>query len=557
MRIFRDAIERIDASEGARRAVALEPVASLVELGMIEQAALDALHPRADELDPIERALDRAVRAAALACIGGPTEHAVALESIAPALPSPLELRLPEGYLHYGLDPLAYAASAAAYAREVGPVRATRALVVGVRSIGTSLSAIVAATLGTEQRLTVRPRGESGARAVKAGPALERFIVERAARGADVLVVDEGPGVTGETFACVLGWLEKLGVPAAQLRFFPSHLRAPELAPPARRAFLARCVAHAPPSFDGRVERACDRFGLVPLAELGEGRWRSFTGTLAPSRGIFERRKVLARDERGEPALLRWAGLRARPLALAAPALAPVGTTAEGFALFPWVDGSPRSREQPLDAAFAHTLIDYVARRASSARTGRPVARGPIVEMLVENAIELGAEPRAVSSAAELLLALPEREAIVADARLAPWEWIARGERYVKVDALDHGDGVHLPGPIDAGWDLAGAAIEHGLDDGALEALARACAASTHESWRAHLAAAHAYLAPYAAFSLADATLCARAAPRERPIFAREIAFYRRALSAALERACALAPRTARSLTPGSSAPLP
>src|SRR5690606_27714997 len=66
MRIFRDAIERIDASEGARRAVALEPVASLVELGMIEQAALDALHPRADELDPIERALDRAVRAAAL-----------------------------------------------------------------------------------------------------------------------------------------------------------------------------------------------------------------------------------------------------------------------------------------------------------------------------------------------------------------------------------------------------------------------------------------------------------------------------------------------------------
>lgn len=561
MRVFRDVLERVDSREEVRRAIALtEPIARLVELGMIEQAALDELHVRADRLDFLERALDSAIRTAALVCVGrGCAERSTtALESIAPLLPSPLELRRPEGYLHYGLDPLAYAASATAYAREVGPARARCALVVGVRSIGTSLSAIVAATLRSEHRLTIRPRAESGARHVRAEPELERFVVERAARGADVLVVDEGPGVTGETFACVLHWLERLGVPAAQLRFFPSHRRVPELAPPERRAFLARFSAHAPPSHDGRVERLCEQFGLEPLAELGEGRWRAFVRTNAPSRGIFERRKVLVRDERGRRALLRWAGVGARRPIVVEPALAPIATSPEGFALFSWIEGSPGRREQPVEAAFARTLIHYLARRAVVARTGRPVARAPIVEMLVENAIEFGADPDAVGRATELLFALPEREAVVPDGRLAPWEWIARRERYVKVDALDHGDGVHLPGPTDISWDLAGAAIENELDDAALELLARDCAASTNDSWRAHLAAAHAYRAPYAAFSLADATLCARAAPaEEQAFFAREIAFYRDAMNAALARASALVPPRARSITLGSWEPLP
>src|SRR5690606_28658650 len=100
--------------------------------------------------------------------------------------------------------------------------------------------------------------------------------------------------------------------------------------------------------------------------------------------------------------------------------------------------------------------------------------------------------------------------------RLAPWEWLRTARGWLKVDAVDHGDGIHLPGPADAAWDLAGAWIEHELDDRDAEAIAPD---------RESLAAARAYLAPYAACALGDAVLVARAAPpAEQSVLRREVA---------------------------------
>ena len=73
----------------------------------------------------------------------------------------------------------------------------------GVRSIGTSLSAVVAAVLGERgcdvATWTVRPHGHPFDRRLALGPGLAARLSERS--DAELLVVDEGPGMSGSTFA--------------------------------------------------------------------------------------------------------------------------------------------------------------------------------------------------------------------------------------------------------------------------------------------------------------------------------------------------------------------
>ena len=550
MQVLRDREEQLDVSAHVRRLAALarrgEPLSFLVELGVLEQAIADHEAPREDRLGPIERALGAAALAAGHACLGeiaGCARALAILERIAPRLPRSALARSPEGFLHYALDPMAYAAAARAYACEVGDRQAREALVIGIRSIGTSLSAVVAAAIGARARVTLRPRGPSGARALSVTAALARAI---GAHRADVLVVDEGPGVTGETFEVVARWLVSLGIEPAHVRLVPSHSRIPELAPAPRRSFLASLRSHPPAPFDPRPARVAAALGLELSLDLGEGRWRAFTGARAPSRGIFERKKLLASGRRR--ALLRWAGLgehAERALELAS-GLAACGVCAapidlrEGFAIHPWIEGAPASRGAP-DRTLMAAMSRYLAARAPLTGTGQAVEREPLIAMLDENAREAGLDP---SAAIALLSSLPEDEAVIADGRLAPWEWLQRGERWMKVDTTD-GDGVHLPGPVDAAWDLAGAWIEHQLDERAASELALGS-----------LGAARALLAPYAALALGDATVCARAAhPSERAIFASEIALYRRALERAISRARALVPTPARSIPASAGQP--
>lgn len=541
MRVLRDREEELETSGWLPRLARLaerDPLALLVELGMLEQAVLD--RRAEDGLDAVERALGRAMIEAAHACLGAPAralEASPLVHAIAHALPARCVARTPEGFLHYALDPLAYAASARRYAREVGHGAAGSAMVVGIRSIGTTLSAIVAAAIGARSRTTLRPRGPSGARAIRARPELEAAVREHEG---DVLIVDEGPGVTGETFERVARWLIALGIDVERIRLFPSHARSPELACDARRAFLAGLRSYPPDDRDERPERIARTLGLRLGDELTGGRWREHARVIAPTRGIFERRKIRAFGERS--LVLRWNGLGPcgeQALALAS-RLAEAGLgvqpieAREGFVLAPWIEGRARSRGAPRTRAFLDAVARYLRVRQSRCGTGRGVDTSPLGSLLDENAREVGLDP---TPALRLLEALPPREAVLVDARLAPWEWVETGDSFVKVDAIDHGDGVHLPGPTDAAWDVAGAWIEHELDQPIVEAMMG--------TDRHTIPAARALLAPYAALALGDAMLCARAAPpEEQALFAREIAFYRSALERALgiAHACAREP---------------
>ncbi len=88
--------------------------------------------------------------------------------------------------------------------------------VIGIRSIGTTLGAVVAAALDAPPPDTVRPFGDPFARQAELPPG----IVEN---GAHYVIVDEGPGLSGSSFGAVADWLQARGVPLERIAFLPSH----------------------------------------------------------------------------------------------------------------------------------------------------------------------------------------------------------------------------------------------------------------------------------------------------------------------------------------------
>src|SRR3954471_11458183 len=164
----------------------------------------------------IECALDDqglpSASAAALSDLAAAILISRALPSIAPlqpllaravseafALPETVLLPQPEGYCYYALHPLDFAAGA----RNL-PVNTTFA-VIGIRTIGASLSAMVAAALGKRcaGRITVRPQGHPYDRRSELSAAQASWVTKKLAAGAHFFVVDEGPGLSGSSFLSV------------------------------------------------------------------------------------------------------------------------------------------------------------------------------------------------------------------------------------------------------------------------------------------------------------------------------------------------------------------
>jgi hypothetical protein len=135
-----------------------------------------------------------------------------------PAPEQVIELKTPEGFAFYQLHPEQYRRAARRWLRESGVNGAV--VVIGIRSIGTSLSRVVAEEIGNCQRCTVRTKGDPFSRAVT----LPEWIDASAAA---YMVVDEGPGLSGSSFAAVCHELELRGVPRAKIHFFPSHSGEP------------------------------------------------------------------------------------------------------------------------------------------------------------------------------------------------------------------------------------------------------------------------------------------------------------------------------------------
>jgi hypothetical protein len=434
-----------------RRALATDPSAleALLRAGELECALVDADHPDARTAEALTDAL-------AACYLGEATSDAARLGELLDrlALPESLELKIPEGYAYYALSPAAYAE----LARSLDRSSCAPPAVIGVRSIGTSLSAVVKSALRGE-RISVRPGGEPWARALCWSDAQRAFVERLQRTAAEFLIVDEGPGMSGSTFLAVAEALERCGVAARRIRILCSHPLQPEqlLAADAR----ARCARYRWHSIGGWRAPPGSR-------DVSAGEWRALLyadpadwPACWPQR---ERVKCVSADGRwldkfegmppyGSPALER--AQRLQRLGLGPTAAAISG----GFVRFGMLRGRP-ARSSNLDAAWLERLARYCALRAREfAVSEASVHTRELHELLACNVHE------AFGIALGERLPIELRVPVIADARMQPHEWLVCDDGQLrKTDGHGHGDDHLLPGPCDIAWDVAGALVEWRMD---------------------------------------------------------------------------------------------
>lgn len=439
----------------------------------------------------LARAVDRSWRDDALV----PFEAEAFRVALPPveALPAqPLAFKRPEGYAYYALYPELYAEAA----RDAALPRET--CVIGLRSIGTGLAAMVAAACGSGDVFTVRPHGPPFAREVTLSDEVQRT----ARRSRAVAIVDEGPGLSGSSFLGTLDALESIGVAHERVHLFPSHDNGPGgAAAPEARIRWQSVTRHVAPFERGFLDKTgrgrladwvTDITGpLVDVPrDLSGGTWRDLFGWRNPPAcfPMQERRKYLFAGSNGR-FLAKFVGLGGHgdeqvdlqaKLAQAG-FVAPVAGMRHGFLVTPWIDG------QPLDdfnlAADRRRFLDhltfYLAYRARACPAeGRPSAALPALATMartnLERATGRDASDLPLPSASDLRSLARELEPVRIDGRLHAWEWLRRPDgSFVKCDAVDHHAGHDLVGCQDIAWDIAGTSVEFALDKGEIDDMRR------------------------------------------------------------------------------------
>ncbi len=528
---------RADLERYARNGLAShdQAVALLIDFGEIEAGVADALSPEADSDCATLRAFRRmSLLLGRMFCLSwrreiGQIEPLVgelngALNDLClRALPHSARLSESEGYAYYGLYPETYLEAAISFFHEQSP---RRAVIIGVRGIGASLSAVVGAALaerGVEiESFTARPRGHPFDRGLELAPGVEERL--RAFDEAHFLIVDEGPGLSGSSLACVARKLSELGVSDNYIAFFPSWVPdGSQFVSEAARERWRRHRKYAA-SFE-RVwiesARLAQSFECDEMIDLSAGAWRKLfyndEADYPPSHPQHERRKYLCRLRksgvlivgqdgilshicrlivgqdgilshicrlivgqdgilshvcRGEKLWLKFAGLgrygaqrleRARMLAEAGFAPRVFGLS-DGFLVSEFVEGRPLRRSD-VDQRLLDTIAGYLAHLRKSFPSSAAVAREEMLEMIRVNLAEgLGEAWAEKLDRLECLKAFDEGASITAiDGRMQPHEWLRAGNGFIKTDGVDHHDDHFFPGAQDIAWDIAGACVEFSL----------------------------------------------------------------------------------------------
>jgi hypothetical protein len=361
-------------------------VAALIDAGELAQGIADA---RFSETGHDARSPDGAAAMALLARIAqavraswesgfawlGPDPEPQIQALTAVRLPEVIRTKRAEGFALYSLFPESYL-EAALGAGE--PLR-----VIGVRSIGAPLAAMVAAAVEAPLPVTVRPIGHPFHRELAVAEDLAaELLADPAARFA---IVDEGPGLSGSSFGAVADFLEDRGIATEHIHFFPSHSGPPgpqassrhreRWARTARHAVdLGELLLHAPRRPEHRL--AAWATGLVgaapegPLEEISGGLWRARRyareADWPAAKVQFERRKFLLRAG-GDTWLLKFTGLgrdgvrkleRAQALQ-GAGFIPPVAGYRHGFLVERWASEARSLDQHPVERG---RLVEQVGR---------------------------------------------------------------------------------------------------------------------------------------------------------------------------------------------------
>ena len=517
-------------ADAARSAPSSDAIVELfIDFGQLEAAIVDRLFPNRDGLHPIADALRHAsVRAghALLASSYDDREGAtLALDELVRRLEAVRQLeisreitmRVPEGYAYYALHPETYAVSAARFASEQSPAST---VCIGIRSIGTSLSGIVAASLErlgiAASTYSVRPRGHPFARRLELADDLKQRLVQQPA-GCHYLVVDEGPGLSGSSFAAVARSLCDLGIDAERIVLFPSWNADPSTF----RSTEARLVWNRHRRYSAlahEADLAVEQIaGALPneAVDFSGGAWRSrLLADESTWPAVQPQHEVPKVWLPGRGSIVRFAGLgrygkaklqRAGKLAAAGLGPAPEWLK-RGYLSMPFIDGSPCAEA---DA----TLLDHMAEHVAFLVRTFPATRSPDVDAILELVetnvrLDFGAGV-SIPDLTAFRAPLADAPCAAIDGRMRPHEWVRTagdsGRMFLKTDALDHHADHFFPGLQDAGWDLAAIEFEFRLPASATERLlARYVAASRDRDGAARLPF---YRLAYPAFRLGYATL--------------------------------------------------
>jgi hypothetical protein len=401
--------------------------ALLIACGQVEQAAHDALIPAAGGPATGDSEQDAGAQRI-IAALHGATAHAAdAFYSLAfrqsEPLPPPIvaapsalaslvrcledveklpegrvTVKLPEGFSFHALYPEQYAVAAGRWLADqhaAGAPLARPTLVVGIRSIGTTLAAVVTTVLraaGVQvQSCTVRPLGHPFARRVDAGELAPWLDIPGDQPGPEggprrpqrALVVDEGPGISGSSMAAAAVALVAGGVPAEDIAFLPGHAGEPGGAGAeevqawwrnARRyvgeaeklTFGGRRLLEALSAALTAALPAAPARRVVQMENISGGVWRQTAyadvAEWPPVCNAFERIKVRATLDDGSRVLLKFLGLavggtdftstaEAAAALLAARAVRqlapPVVGVALGFVATRWIEGAPLAHPAP------------------------------------------------------------------------------------------------------------------------------------------------------------------------------------------------------------------
>ncbi len=451
--------------------------------------------------------------------VGGPSfrqdEALRVLRGLVP--PEKVSVSVHEGFAYYALHPLKFAHIVDSI--ELSPI----AGVVGIRSIGVALSAVMLAALRRRgidaQRITVRPTGHPYDRHLEFTAEQQAWIQSRS--GAQFFVIDEGPGLSGSSFLATGEALERAGARRGDIVLIgtrvpePYGLRAPDGAQRWTR-FRSLSVDSSP-----YVPEGAD-------IALHGGRWRDVMLNPSAERpGLWtqlESLKFVSADRKrffkfeGYGKYGQNAAERAQALAVADFSPEFLGNFS-GFGCYEFVAGR-HLEVRDLNDELLERVAKYCNFRARHFACETP---GSELESMVRfNWLnEFGAE---LESDIRMQIVRPT----VTDSRMGFHEWRLRADgRVVKVDASTDGDGHFFPGPCDIAWDLAGTIVEWELSEGQADCLLNAY---EHTSGDAAQERIPYYLIAYPTMRMAYARMAARTmgGTPEEPLFMREYERYRR-----------------------------
>lgn len=453
--IFRDGKRSVSGSEllsDLRRRIAgagdnSTLLDALIEAGELEAALADAGSNSAESAARVTDGLAAAV-------IGGDpngvARAATDADEIGP--PDMLAVAPPEGFTYYALHP-------SDFARLAETLESSRFAIVGIRSIGTALSAVVLTALRAQgkqaSRITVRPTGHPYSRRTEFGIDQLRWVNEN--NGAQFLIVDEGPGRSGSTFLSVAEALVRAGVPRPEITLLGS--RVPDLSSLCADNAIKRWQEFRFLATTPSVNR---RF--ADCTYVGGGEWRQSLlagGDPWPASWTqMERLKFISAEGR---TLYKFEGMgpigaevRDRAFRLAQAGFAPkVCDAGDGFLAYELETGS-RPSAQDVTSSILDGMAEYCAFRYAEFGVNASAQEAQLREMLEFNvAQEFGIQ---LTLPAE---SFSTNRPVITDGRMNPHEWILNDSgQLIKTDGVDHGDNHFFPGPCDIAWDLAGAAVE-------------------------------------------------------------------------------------------------